>query len=476
MKNTVLKHFFEISKIPRGSGDEKAVSDFIADFARSRGAEVTQDEWNNLIIKKPASPGREDKPPVILQAHLDMVCEKNAGTPHDFTRDPLDVFIDGDFVKARGTTLGADNGIGVAMCMALLDDDFEHPPLEIVLTTDEESGMSGAENLDTSLLKGKRMLNLDSSDETTFTMGCAAATTVEFMIPAEWTSLACENFISCKISVSGLKGGHSGGDIDKERGNALRILGFLLEKTARETGEFYIAEICGGMKVNAIPREASATVVFPASAKEKFETAQICRANLKEQFRASDAGLKIDWVFSPASEGKVLSRETTQKIISALLLFPKGVLSLSREIDGLVNASCNIGVTETTREHVKILAMPRGAARFYNAQTETKISLLAATLGAQTNHLQRSPAWEYNPDSALLKTAQDVYKKTLNREAAATAVHGGLECGIFSEKIPGLEIISFGPDMYDYHTPDERLSISSTERMWAFLLALLKQM
>lgn len=482
----VFSNFFAISEIPRGSGNEKAVSDFIAAFARERGADVLQDKSNNLIIKKPASAGLADKPPVILQAHLDMVCEKNTGTAHDFLRDAIDFYVDGDYVKARGTTLGADNGIGVAMCMALIAGDYAHPPLEILLTTEEETGMDGALNLDISHLRGTRMINLDSSDDTRFTMGCAAGTTVEFILPAKWENvagLAGGDYTVCKISVSGLVGGHSGGDINKERGNALRILGFLLEKAARETGELYIAEISGGMKVNAIPREASATVIFPASAKEKFEAIKTCRINMKEQFRVSDAGLKIDWAFpeKPASEAcpEVLSRETTQKVISALLLIPNGAVSLSLEIDGLVNASCNIGVAETTREYVKLSAMTRGAARFYNSQTETQISLLAATLGAKANHIQRSPAWPYNPESALLAIAQQTYRALFNSEAKPTAVHGGLECGIFSEKFAekgiSLDIISLGPNAHDYHTPDERVSISSTGRMWGFLKELLKQ-
>ncbi|MCL2456635.1 MAG: M20/M25/M40 family metallo-hydrolase, partial [Defluviitaleaceae bacterium] len=241
----VLEYFKEISKIPRGSGNEKAVSDYIANFARERGAKVIQDKNFNLIISKGFT--RNEKSPIILQAHLDMVCEKNSDTEHDFLRDPIDVYQDGDFLKARGTTLGADNGIGVAMCMAVLDGGFEHPPLEIILTTEEETGMDGAKNLDVNLLHGTRIINLDSSDETTFTMGCAAGTTVEFCIPFDWTSIEGD---VCEIRVSGLKGGHSGGDIEKERGNAIRILAFVLRELF-SVSVFRIVEINGGMKVNA---------------------------------------------------------------------------------------------------------------------------------------------------------------------------------------------------------------------------------
>ncbi|MCL2578028.1 MAG: aminoacyl-histidine dipeptidase [Defluviitaleaceae bacterium] len=478
----IFKNFCEISKIPRGSGNEKAVSDYIAEFARKNGTEVTQDNWNNLIITKQAAAGYENRPPVILQAHLDMVCEKNTGTEHDFTRDPLDLYVDGDFLQARGTTLGADNGIGVAMCMALLEGTFEHPPLEIILTTDEEAGMSGAKNLDISTLKGTRMLNLDSSDDTAFTMGCAAGTTAEFIISTELEQNEISDFSRCEISIRGLKGGHSGGDINQGRGNALRILAHVLE-AAYNVGEIYLEQISGGMKVNAIPREANAKIIFPNREKEKIsKMLNEYNETLIEKFAATDPGLKIEWNISATTGNKALAltQKITRKAISALLLIPTGVISESREIHGLVNASCNIGVSETTDNYIKILAMPRGATSDYTKQIESDISDLAKQMDAEVNFLQRSPAWPYNPESELLKTAQQIYKTLFNHEAKATAVHGGLECGIFSSKFTEkniiLDIISLGPTAHDYHTPDEKLSVSSTSRVWMFLLELLKEM
>ncbi|MCL1883350.1 MAG: aminoacyl-histidine dipeptidase [Defluviitaleaceae bacterium] len=475
MNHIVLKQFLEISKIPRGSGNEKSVSDFVADFGRKRGADVAQDEWHNLIIKKAASAGYESKPPIILQAHLDMVCEKNADTQHDFLNDPIDIYVDGDFIKARGTTLGADNGIGVALCMAFLDGEFKHPPLEIVLTSEEETGMSGAENLDISLLSGKRMINLDSSDETTFTMGCAAGTTSEFIIPLEWAS---HEGTSYEISVKGLKGGHSGGDIEKERANALRILAFILDELEKNA-DVSIAEISGGMKVNAIPREAVASIYIPESMTTEAERIiENCKENFSNQFRVSDSGLKIN--FTKKKAKKFLTKNCTRKIISALLLIPNGAISMSLEIENLPNASCNIGVAETTNEHIKISSMPRGAAEYYTRQIEAQISTLALHLGANVNFVQRSPAWPYNPDSRLLKSAIETYLRSYKTEPIATAVHGGLECGIFIakflEKGTLLDIISFGPNSYDYHTPDEKLSISSVERVWEFLKNLLEEL
>jgi dipeptidase D len=467
----VIEYFKEISKIPRGSGNEKAVSCYIADFARERGAKVIQDDWNNLIISKPASLNGKGKPPVILQAHLDMVCEKNAETKHDFMRDPIDLYEDGDYIKARGTTLGADNGIGIAMCMAVLDGGYEHPPLEILLTTEEETGMDGAKNLDISLLKGRRIINLDSSDDTTFTMGCAAGTTAEFVIPAERTSSECG---ICEIYVKGLKGGHSGGDIEKERGNALKILAFLLSGL----GEVKIIEISGGMKVNAIPREAYGKIAFSASTEEITSLLETARKNFAEQFRVSEPDLKIEYTFTKSRNTECFTPLCSRKIISSLLLIPTGVLSMSLEIEGLPNASNNIGVAETTDKHVKISCMPRGAAEFYTKQIESQISALADLVGAEVNFTQRSPAWQYNPESPLLRTAMKVYKNVLGSEASATAVHGGLECGVFIEKFAdkNLDIISFGPNAYDYHTPSERVSLSSIGRTWEFLQALLKEL
>ncbi|MCL1878220.1 MAG: beta-Ala-His dipeptidase, partial [Defluviitaleaceae bacterium] len=436
----------------------------------------------NLIIKKPASKGYSKKPAVILQAHLDMVCEKNANTPHDFARDPIDTYIDGDYIKARGTTLGADNGIGVALCMALLQSKLEHPPLEILLTSDEEAGMSGAQNLDTSRLSGTRMINLDSGDESTFTVGCAAAITGEIFIadkyehPEDLFKKIIPPILkkTFKIVVRGLKGGHSGVDIDKERGNALNILAFLLSDICG-VAHVEIKKISGGMKVNAIPREAECEIVFEEEENIVSARLEELRAEFKENFRVSEPELEIMWSETEATAEDIpISR--TQTTPDVLQLLPNGVAARSLEIDGLVNASCNIGVVETTDDGVKISLMARGATEFHTRKAEAQILAAASLSNTRVDFTNRSPAWPYNPDSALLKTSQDVYKRVFSRNAAVSAVHAGLECGIFIEKMPHLEIISFGPNMYDYHTPDERLSISSTLRVWEFLCELLKEL
>jgi len=462
-----LKHFEEISKIPRGSGNEKAVSDYVKDFATNLNCKVIQDKLNNLIIYKPASLGYEDKPPIILQAHLDMVNEKNAGTEHDFLTDPLKLYTDGDWLKAQGTTLGADNGIAVAYCMALLEDNaLQHPPLEIVLTVEEESGMAGAQNIDATLLNGKRMINLDNSKDYQFIMGCAAGTTAEYVLPAQWEELPADADVYT-ITVNGLIGGHSGDDIEKERGNAIRILGQVL---AAIKSDVKIAAISGGMKVNAIPREATATIVLP-SGSDINHTFEKYKNDFAIKYRATDAGLNIS--LSKTTAGKCLSSETSRKLIASLVLLPNGVLAVSKEIDDLVNASCNLGVVETLEDSIKISLMPRGMSKFYNEHTETQIANLAVLTGANATFIGRSPAWPYNPNSELLKTAVACYPPIFGQPAKVTAIHAGLECGLFAEKISDLDIISFGPTIHDLHTPDERLSISSTEKMWELLKSLL---
>jgi len=471
----VLYHFEAISQIPRGSGNEKGVSDYIAAFAKDLGLEVVQDAYNNLVIYKPATAGYEGQGPLILQGHLDMVCEKNAGTEHDFLRDPLKLYVDGDYVRAEGTTLGADNGIAVAMCMALLEaKDVAHPPLEVVFTTDEEAGMGGAMNLDAGLLKGRRMINMDSSREGTFIVGCASGATAEYELPAVWEAPG-KFSLSYKLTVKGLTGGHSGGDIHRERGNAIRILGILLGELDT-AAEIRITSISGGMKVNAIPREAEALVAVNPRDITKLKAAfdKIVH-DMKNLFRVADPKLTISYGDAAPAE-KVLSGSCSKGLISSLILLPTGVQSMSRDIEGLVAASCNIGVIATLADSVKISCMPRGASNEHNHQTELKIGELAKLTGAKFFFAQRSPAWPFNPESEMLSFFAAAYKRKYGKDAKITAIHAGLECGIFGDKLPGLDIIAMGPDIHDLHTPDERLSISSTARVWEFFCEALGEM
>jgi len=381
---------------------------------------------------------------------------------------------------ADGTTLGADNGIAIAYCMALLEaTDIPHPPLEIVLTSDEEAGMTGAMNLDGSLLKGRRMINMDSGSVGVgcFTAGSAAALTAEYEIFVHWET-PNPDFESYQLTVKGLTGGHSGGDIDKERGNALHILGVILNQLAGypDIGDIGFADVSGGMKVNAIPREAQATVVFNSENKETLiKTYEEYSSMLKRFYRVTDPNLEIS--FQPVKPPeRIYDNACLNSLSRLLLLLPCGVQMMSREIDGLVAASCNIGVFETYDDCLNITCMARGASKEHATYIEDKLFTLAGVARADVHFVDRSPAWAYNPDSEIIKLFASYYKEVSGKEPKITAMHGGLECGIFAEKLPGLDIVALGPLMHDLHTPQERLSISSTDEIWKLLCGALGRM
>ncbi|MCL2364468.1 MAG: aminoacyl-histidine dipeptidase [Defluviitaleaceae bacterium] len=470
-------HFEALSQIPRGSGNEQAASDFVAQFARDLGCKVVQDALMNVIVYKPASPGYEDKPAVILQGHLDMVCEKNADTVHDFEKDPLDLYLNGDHLKARGTTLGADNGTAIALCMALLEDKAaRHPALEMIFTVEEETGMAGAEGLDAALFSATRMLNLDSSDEGIITIGCAAGVTVEYELPITRED-APQGYNAYTLAVKGLHGGHSGGDINKGRANALVLLGCVL--AALDKGcDLRVSNVAGGMKLNAIPREATAKIFLLADQTDKMAACIAeCQRAFAEMYKATEPGLAITYeaFVLPADPlpMTVLSKDTSDKLIASLLLLPNGVQAMGQDMPDVVAASCNVGVVKTDGDAIIIECFPRGATADYLKGMEQQIRTLAERTGASTRFIQRSPAWAFDTSSALLKTAVAVFEAQYGHAPKVTAVHAGLECGILAEKLPGLDIISVGPQTDDLHTPDERLSISSLQRVSEYLSNLL---
>ncbi len=469
-------YFFEkLSEIPRGSGDEKAVSDYTANWARGKGLKVIQDGFNSVCIFKPGTPGYENRPAVILQGHLDMVCEKNRGTAHDFLKDPLKLRVDGDFISAEGTTLGSDNGIAVAICMALLDaDDIAHPPLEVIFTTDEEAGMSGAEGLDTSVFTGKTMINLDTTDEGTFIAGCAGGVRVDYSLSPEWTTPAA-NAEAYTISVKGLKGGHSGAEINQERANSIRVLGRVLNALKDSGVNFGVASVNGGMKMNAIPREAEAVIAAAPGDVSKIKAViSAFQKTLQKEFRVPDPGLTLECL--PGGEiTKVITDRDNERLISSLLLLPHGIQAMSGDIPGIVETSANIGVLETDSNKITIRCLPRSSVQSRLNAVKEQYLVLAELTGAKVKFSHEYPAWEYNPDSALYGTVAALFKELSGRDAVITAIHAGLECGILGAKMPGLDIISFGPDAYDAHTPDERLSVSSTERVWKFIIELMKR-
>ena len=469
----VFKYFEEISQIPRGSGNEKEISDYLRKFGEDLGLETIQDEALNIIIRKPATKGYENAPGVVLQGHMDMVCEKNKGTNHDFTKDPLQLRIDGDYIYATDTTLGADNGIAVAMGLAVLaSNDIEHPALEVLVTVDEEAGMSGAMALDGNLVKGKYILNLDSEEEGHLLVSCAGGVTALSTIPVEFKD-ADSSKVAYSLEIKGLLGGHSGMDIIKQRANSNKLLGRLLNLISVD---FDLAKVEGGSKNNAIPRESDCVLMINPSDKETFVSdVERITATFKHEFSTSDPGLEVI-CNETTSPSKVLNCDSKSRVISMLNIIPNGIQTMSMDIENLVESSTNIGVLRTTDSAVTFECAVRSSVGSLKTDITNRMELLTKQLNGTLQLISDYPAWEYAKNSQLEKMCIDAYKNLTGNEPIIMALHAGLECGLLLEKMPHAEAISFGPNMYDVHTPNEHLSISSTENTWKFLLAVLKSM
>lgn len=483
-------HFFEeISGIPRGSGNEKAISDYCVQFAKERNLEYTQDDLYNVIIRKPASPGYEKEEPVIFQGHLDMVCEKIQGSSHDFEKDGLSLFVDGDHIRAEGTTLGGDDGIAVAFALALLDDDkILHPTLEVILTVSEEVGMDGASGIDLSGITGRRMLNLDSEEEGVLLAGCAGGNTSCIRLPLSFSEyggldcggsdcggLDCE--AGCKqaarIRISGLQGGHSGVEIIKKRGNANVILGKCLNALQAGGCSFSIISLNGGSKENVIPSQAEAELVI-----QDFEQAgSILNGvwkTLLEDYRKTDGNLSITLERTECKAEKVFSEETKEKVLRLFSVLPNGIQKMSEDIDGLVETSLNFGVLKTEPEALRMTYSVRSSVGTSKEKLTDCLRREAENLGADFHVSGNYPAWEYKADSGLRRDMVRIYEEMFGRKPEIQIIHAGLECGIFSEKLDGLDCISYGPDIFDIHSVNERMSISSVKRMWEYTLGILK--
>ncbi|MDS0528006.1 aminoacyl-histidine dipeptidase [Clostridium sp. SHJSY1] len=470
----VFKYFEEISKVPRGSKNEKKISDYLLNFAKELGLEVTQDEALNIIIKKPASKGYENAPIVILQGHMDMVCEKNKGTEHDFENDPIKLVVKDDYIYADGTTLGADNGIAVAYAMAILaDDTIDHPAIEVLLTTDEETGMTGAQALSKESVEGKILINLDSEEEGYLLVSCAGGIRTKSAIKVETEPLNGEKLFN--VVVKGLKGGHSGSDIHLGRGNANKLIGRTLNELSNDL-EFNLVSINGGAKDNAIPREADAVIAIDESKKEAV-IAKIEELNdlFKKELQGKDDVVKV--VVEEFNEDikEKFSKESTKKVVSLLYVYPNGVNTMSANIDGLVESSSNVGVVVTNGKEVEFHSAVRSSVKTLKDDQVSKIKVLTEAIGGEFEESAPYPAWEYNNESKIRELCKDVYKKMYGKDAVVYALHAGVECGLFEEKLGKLDMISFGPDIRDAHTPEEHLSISSTERVWEYLLEILKE-
>jgi dipeptidase D len=475
VENKIIKYFEGISNIPRGSGNEKAISDYLVKFAKDRNLEVVQDESLNVIIRKPGSKGFENAKTVVIQGHMDMVCEKNLDTIHDFEKDPIKLQTDGDYIKATGTTLGADNGIAIAYGLALLDDNsIAHPPLEILLTTAEETGMDGAIGLEPKNIKGRILLNIDSEEEGTFLVSCSGGMRCRVSLNVEWedTNSLMETAV---VKIRGLKGGHSGMDIIKQRGNANKVMGRVLFDIMNVVN-INLCSLSGGSKNNAIPREMDASFVIncdkKGAVKEKIKE---WNEILKNEFRSVDDDLTLEVSFESIPSEKMLSRQSTEKTIKLLYMIPNGIQTMSNDIKGLVQSSNNLGVVKLNNDTVNYDSAIRSSIKSLKLDIFNQIYILGDVFGATVSKESDYPEWQYEPNSEIRDICVNVYKKMYGKEPEVTAMHAGVECGLFKEKFKEMDMISFGPNLYDVHTPEERMSISSVNRVWEYLLNVLKE-
>ncbi|HPK65154.1 MAG TPA: aminoacyl-histidine dipeptidase [Thermoanaerobaculia bacterium] len=466
------RHFDQILTIPRGSKNEEQMRRYVAGVADRLGLAVQVDGAGNLVVVKPASPGREGAPVTILQAHLDMVNEKNSDVDHDFTRDPLVPRRDGDFLKATGTTLGADNGIGVAAMLAVAEaNDLVHGPLELLFTIDEETGLTGATELDARMLAGRQLINLDSEEEGTLTVGCAGGAGSRITLPLE-REAPVPGATAWEITVAGLKGGHSGVDIHLQRGNASALLARGLF-AAEEVAPLRLAAFTGGDKHNAIPREARAVVVTSAAARDAVREAfarelEAARAEL----RTADPGLRYE-IAEVAVPERVWTEGVTRRALALLRTLPHGVLVMSYDIPGLVETSTNLATVAERDGALEILMSNRSSVATALRAVQGRLRALGELAGAKVESLDGYPGWQPNLASPLLAASQRVHEQLFGKAAHVGAMHAGLECGIVGEKVPGMDMISFGPTIQFPHSPDEQVEIPSVARFWQLLTALL---
>lgn len=467
---SVFGFFEEMCAIPHGSRNTKAVSDWCAAFAKERGLEYHQDKDNNVIIIKEATPGYEKAQPIILQGHLDMVCEKTADCTKDMSREGLDLVIDGDFVRAEGTTLGGDDGIAVAMALAVLDaKELSHPRVEAVFTVDEEIGLLGAASIDVSPLRGRQMLNIDSEEEGIFTVSCAGGNTTACVLP-----ISREPFqgTAVRLTVGGLTGGHSGAEIDKGRANSNMLMGRVLQAAAAQ-GELRIQRVDGGLKDNAIPVETTAHILVE-------DGDAVCRAaeelaqTLKNEYRTTEPGL---WLRAEreTEEQLPMDKVSTQKVICMLLCLPNGIQAMSAEISGLVQTSLNLGILSTNEEELRASFCVRSSVDSQKEMLKGRLSCLMTQLGGSIEVRGDYAGWQYQEKSPLRDRMIAVFEDQYGKKPRVEAIHAGLECGMFAGKIPQLDCVSIGPDLFEIHTPRERLSISSVQRLWTFLVEVLKR-
>lgn len=467
-------HYFEkICNIPHGSGNLDGISSYLEQFAKEHGLFYIRDASNNIIMVKEATKGYEDAAPVILQGHMDMVAVKKADCDIDLEKEPLRLKVDGDFIYAEGTSLGGDDGIAVAYILALMDsEDIAHPRIEAVITTDEEVGMEGATAIDLSMLTAKRMLNIDSEEEGILLTSCAGGARVDCRIPLLREK---KTGLFYKIKAGGFQGGHSGTEINKGRENAIKVIARALQMMIVEI-PFQIADISGGEKDNAIPREAEAVVlVAPEQESRLAQVAKEIEAVIKKENQTKEPDIFISCEKTEYADEEVLTMNSTKKALDFLSVLPNGVMAMSADIEGLVETSLNIGILKLEKNELSASSAVRSSIESAKKYLIRQITVLVEFAGGTVSVYGEYPGWQFDPASELRAAMIEVYREMFHEEPKVEALHAGLECGIMISKLPGLDCVSFGPNIYDIHTTEEKLSISSTERMWNYILEILKR-
>lgn len=471
----VFHYFEEICKIPHGSKNTRQISDYCVNFAKERGLNYIQDDANNVIIFKPGTEGYENSAPVMLQGHLDMVCEKEKNCSIDMSKEGLQLQLQDGTVSAKGTTLGGDDGIAVAYALAILDaTDIPHPPLEIIFTVDEEIGMLGASALDCTPLSSRTMLNLDSEEEGYLLVSCAGGVTTVGHLPLTRFPAMGKKAV---LTITGLLGGHSGVEIDKGRANACKLLGRTLYILQKEFS-FLLCSVEGGLKDNAIPREATASLLINSDVDEEAFAKRIeeIQQIYQREYQLTDSSIQCILTVSDTEEINAMTPDTGRKIIASLMNLPNGIQRMSYDIDGLVQTSLNLGILKTSDTEVTYSFAVRSSVETEKDAVVQQICCLTETLGGRVETYGTYPAWEYRQDSPLRDLMITVYEEQYGKKPVIQALHAGLECGLFAGKLPGLDCVSFGPDMKDIHTPKETLDAASVLRTWNYILEILKRL
>lgn len=470
----VFHYFNEICKVPRPSKHEERIVAWLLETGKALGLETKRDKIGNVLISKPATPGKENVTPVIFQSHVDMVCEKNADTDFDFDTDAIQAYIDGDWLKAKGTTLGADDGIGMAIALAILEDkEIEHGPIECLFTVDEETGLTGAFALESGFMNGKMLLNLDSEDEGEFFIGCAGGKDTVAVLDCEYEDKVPANITSYMLKIKGLLGGHSGDDINKGRGNAVKLLTRILWNTY-QLYDVRIADIKAGNLRNAIPREGYAHITVPNEYVAEFEKyIRNINETFKKEFYTTDPDVEVE-LTSAKAPSRIFLELLQLDLINALFVCPNGVQAMSQDIPNFVETSTNLASVKVEDEKIIITTSQRSSVESRKENIADKVAATFYMIAADVEHGDGYPGWTPNPNSELLKVLESAYRNIFSKEPAVKAIHAGLECGLFSEKYPELDMVSYGPTLRGVHSPDEKLLIPTVKMCWDLTVEFLK--